>query len=84
MGYTQLMHNLVKADKERKRVERLETALTEDDIIIDRDKEIVTIYGIRYAMDLFRAIGCDGLPIGACLKIVTREDGVVTLERVYP
>lgn len=47
---------------------------------VSEDGEIVTIFGVRYAIELFRhlAIG----PIGSRIEIVSREDGIVTLKRL--
>ncbi len=48
-----------------------------ESIVIDDD--IVTIYGIKYAGGLFRLLG-GLLPINKLIRIIKREDGVITLE----
>lgn len=49
------------------------------DIQHDAERDVVTICGIAYAGDLFRALGFG--PIGTVLRIDKRADGVVTLTR---
>lgn len=41
----------------------------------------VTIFGISYDIELFRHLGLG--PVGSVIKILKREDGVVTLQRLY-
>jgi hypothetical protein len=48
-------------------------------IDIDLESHVITLYGVRYALELFEHIGVG--PVGTWLRIVKREDGVVTLER---
>lgn len=40
----------------------------------------IEIHGVRYAVGAFEHLGLG--PIGATLRIIKREDGVVTLERL--
>ncbi len=44
--------------------------------------DTIVIYGHKYALALFEELG--GLmPIGQLFRLVKREDGVITLERIY-
>lgn len=44
----------------------------------------ITLYGVHYAMSLFEHLGLEPLaPIGSILRIDRREDGVVTITRMY-
>ena len=45
------------------------------------DKRILAINGINYAYELFESFGNGGLPIGAILQILAREDGVIVVRR---
>lgn len=50
---------------------------------IDREKEVITICGVPYAFDLFKALGRFGWPDGTKLEIVNRDPaGAVTLRRL--
>lgn len=50
---------------------------------IDRGSEVITICGVPYAFDLFRALGRYGWPDGTKLEIVNRDPaGAVTLRRL--
>ena len=50
---------------------------------IDREKEVITICGVPYAFDLFKALGRYGWPDGTKLEIVNRDPaGAVTLRRL--
>lgn len=51
----------------------------QDFIKIDIDHRIITIFGIRYSMEIFRHLGLGEL--GSWIQIVRRENGVVTCER---
>ncbi len=42
--------------------------------------DVMTIEGIRYSGELFRSFGI--APIGALLRIVNRQDGVITVNRI--
>lgn len=46
----------------------------------DEDRDLVTIEGIRYSRELFRSLGI--APVGAVLRIESREDGVLTVTRL--
>ena len=48
----------------------------------DQRSQTITIYGVRYAEEMFRAFAFD-CP-GTMLRIINREDGTVTIERVPP
>lgn len=48
-------------------------------IAIDFEKKTITIHGVRYSLEIFEHLGLG--PIGSWLRIVKREDGVVTCER---
>lgn len=47
---------------------------------VSDDCRVLTIYGIRYAIELFEHLGI--APIGSRIEIVSREDGVVTLRKL--
>lgn len=49
------------------------------EITIDLERNLITIYGVCYSLQCFEYLGLG--PIGTWLRIVKREDGVVTLER---
>lgn len=53
------------------------------DIQINEADDTVCIFGTLYTLELFRALGAHGLAIGAHLKIVSRSDGAVHLQRIY-
>jgi len=46
------------------------------------DLDILTIEGMRYSGDLFRAFADDGLRFNTPFKIIKRDNAVVTLELV--
>jgi hypothetical protein len=48
----------------------------------DFETDVVTIEGIRYAGGLFRGLGIGGLEPGTALRIVNRDDGVLTVEQL--
>jgi hypothetical protein len=48
--------------------------------IYDVNSDTYEFFGIRYHSDLFRTLGLGA--IGTVLRIIKREDGVVTLETV--
>jgi hypothetical protein len=48
----------------------------------DGASDTFEIFGIRYAVDLFRELALG--PIGGVFRIVARTDGVVTLETIPP
>lgn len=53
-------------------------------IEIDLNQDTIALFGVVYALDLFRGIGFGGLPIGTRIEIVKRKDGVVTLKTLTP
>lgn len=54
-----------------------------DTLKIDYDQrnDTVTIEGVTYAGIVFRELG-KFMPLGQLFRLVNREDGVVTIERV--
>lgn len=62
--------------------ERPTTQTTDEaQIGIDYSGRIIEIYGIRYALDLFKHIGMAA--IGSRFEIIDRGDGVVTLQSLF-
>lgn len=53
------------------------------DFSYDEERDVFTIEGVQWCGDLLRAVGVNGLPIGAIIRIEKREDGAVTLMRLY-
>jgi hypothetical protein len=51
-------------------------------VSIDCEARTIEIHGIRYAMDLFEAMAFS--PVGTWVRILSREDGLVTLQRPSP
>jgi hypothetical protein len=45
----------------------------------DPTADTITIYGVKYAMELFKHLGIG--PVGRWLRVIKREDGVITLEQ---
>lgn len=52
-------------------------------IEIDDERDQVTIFGIRYNGSLFRGLGFSMRPEIDHFRILSRADGVVTIETVY-
>ena len=49
----------------------------------DAVRDILTVEGVQYDGNLFRALGTKGLAVGETLKIVNRSaDGVISLQHV--
>lgn len=48
----------------------------------DWNTETYTIYGMKYSDELFREMSEDGIPIGDKFEIVSRKDGLVTINRL--
>lgn len=46
---------------------------------IDDERDVITIYGIRYTGAIFRGLGFD-LQLGQSFKILKREDGAITIQ----
>ena len=44
--------------------------------------DTLTIDGVRYSRTLFRAWALGGLPLGQLFRIISRENGVVTIEKI--
>jgi hypothetical protein len=53
-----------------------------DFIDYDEATQTLTIHGVKYAEELFRAFAFD-CP-GTMLRIVNRQDGTITVERIPP
>ena len=53
-----------------------------DEIVVDEDRDTITIYGIVYSRELFRTFGLSA--IGKLIRIEKRGDGVVTLREYAP
>lgn len=49
-------------------------------VTYDEQKQCFEIFGVRYAVDLFRGLGI--APVGTVFRIAAREDGIVTLQTV--
>lgn len=49
-------------------------------VSFDPWSDVLTVEGIRYAGELFRALAV--LPVGTTVRIVDRQGGVLTLETV--
>lgn len=49
-------------------------------VSFDPDTDCLTVEGVKYSGDLFRGLAL--WPVDQRLRIVKREDGVVTLERL--
>lgn len=47
-------------------------------IVVDDQRDEITIEGVRYSQALFRCVGI--APVGTALRIVRRQDGVLTVE----
>lgn len=47
---------------------------------IDLDHERISIYGVDYALPLFRSLAF--LPVGAVLQIIDRKDGSITVKNL--
>lgn len=54
--------------------------IEEANLQLSDDGRTVTIFGIRYDIELFRHMGTG--PLGSHIELVNREDGVVTLRRL--
>ena len=52
--------------------------LVEDDLL----NEVVTINGMRYSHRIFEEWADGGLPIGTLFRIISRDNGVVAVERI--
>lgn len=50
------------------------------DLQVSDDGRILTLYGVKYAIELFEHLGVG--PIGSRIEIVSREDGAVTVKRL--
>lgn len=54
------------------------------EMVYDRDRDIVTINGVKYAGAFFRSFGIHGAPVGSLLRIIKRDDGTLTVEKFAP
>ena len=53
-------------------------------IAFDDAQKVLTINGVKYSYGLFSALGLGGVPEGHVLRIVKREEGMLTIQRLYP
>lgn len=59
-------------------IDKIRTALRFD---YDAFTDILTIEGVKYSGELFRALGVDGLATDCWFRIVSREDGILSIAR---
>lgn len=52
------------------------------DVAYDTDHDVLTIEGINYSGEFFRQLGVHGLAVGRTVRILSRDDGLVTLQTV--
>jgi hypothetical protein len=52
------------------------------DIELDLAAETITLFGVKYALEIFRALGF--APLGTVLEVIERERGTVTVKRYAP
>ena len=52
------------------------------EILLNDEIEVITIEGINYSYDFFRALSKSGLDVGKLFRILNREDGVVCIGTV--
>jgi hypothetical protein len=50
----------------------------------DKEQDVLTVYGMHYAPSLFKEWSITGAKLGTTVRIVSRDDGVVTLQSVDP
>ena len=48
----------------------------------DEATDVMIIEGVRYSGALLRGWGRDGFPVGMCIRIKSRDDGVLTVETI--
>ncbi len=53
-------------------------------ILVDEKNSYLTINGIKYDYRIFEGLGLGGYPEGVYFKILTREDGSITIQRFEP
>ena len=56
-------------------------SITEEDVVIDSEKDEITIYGVKYAGYLFRQFSSI-LPLKQPFCVEKREDGVLWITRL--
>jgi len=56
--------------------------MTELKFDYDKHNDVLTIEGMKYAGELFRAWADGGLSLGTRLRLIARKDGCITLECV--
>ena len=61
-------------------MKELNKKITEEDF--EFHEYHVEVRGVKYSYDLFRAWGRYGLEVGAKYRLLSREDGVVTVEKL--
>ncbi len=52
-----------------------------ENVQIDEASQTITIYGIRYSIEVFRGLGLT-MPLFSRFQLEKREDGVITIRRV--
>jgi hypothetical protein len=52
-------------------------------IHIDMYSQTVKIYGVKYSLKIFESLGINGMPIGQTFKLISRENGDVTIQKIY-
>lgn len=57
-----------------------------DRLTIEQDdqRDVVTINGVLYSREFFRSLGIGGLDEGRLLRIVKRDQGVLTVQSFAP
>ena len=58
----------------------LVSKVEENPISYDRFNDVITIYGMKYAMDMFKHMAFSPTDEGRWYRILKREDGVITVE----
>ena len=48
----------------------------------DPEHQIIEIEGVRYSYALFQLWGTNGLPVNTLFKIVKKENGLLTIEKI--
>jgi hypothetical protein len=65
------------------REQAVATPALPDFISYDEAARVLTVYGIRYSVEMLESLGM-GFPLNTPLQIVSREDGLLTLQRIEP
>jgi len=51
-------------------------------ISMDDEAQVATIEGVRYSYDLFREWGAKGMQVGQHFKVMSRQDGCFTIQKI--